>query len=118
MGSGAGSVAEEIRKLRLVSSTLWQEDAFQLCHTAVYGSWYDPERKCWGYACCNGTSKSTQCSKSTLASTSKRRKLKVRSDDLPFDWSHPPPPTELLPRDKVTVTGELLSWHKGKGCQQ
>mmetsp|Transcript_42831 Transcript_42831/g.80342 ORF Transcript_42831/g.80342 Transcript_42831/m.80342 type:complete len:217 (+) Transcript_42831:181-831(+) len=40
----------------------YEEDVLFGSHTAVWGSWYDTERKVWGYACCKGLKrKSWRC---------------------------------------------------------
>eukprot|EP01033_Poteriospumella_lacustris_P014350 gene14350-10251_t len=46
----------------LVSArTKYEEDAFPLNHTAVWGSYYSRARACWGYACCHSTLKNAYC---------------------------------------------------------
>lgn len=46
----------------LVSAmTKYEEDAFPLNHTSVWGSYYSRARACWGYACCHSTLKNAYC---------------------------------------------------------
>lgn len=39
------------------------EDVFPGNHSAVFGSWYDRERKAWGFACCRQCEFSASCTK-------------------------------------------------------
>jgi len=98
----------------LVESTLYKEDAFSLGHTAVWGSWYDPESKRWGYACCKGIQRDQAC---TVAPPPKEGAaangedgadsgIEVTSpdseDQTEFDaWDFSKSPAELLPPEKV-----------------
>ncbi|CAE7825821.1 Chaperone protein DnaJ [Symbiodinium microadriaticum] len=40
---------------KLATSTLYDENVHFGTHLEVWGSWYDTEKQCWGYACCKGT---------------------------------------------------------------
>lgn len=50
---------EETR--RLEESTLWKEDVFLHGHDSVWGSWYEPEAKRWGYSCCKSCQRDQPC---------------------------------------------------------
>ncbi|CAK9091087.1 unnamed protein product [Durusdinium trenchii] len=40
---------------KLATSTLYEENVHFGTHLEVWGSWYDMEKRCWGYACCRVT---------------------------------------------------------------
>lgn len=48
----APAVGEDVK---LATSTLYEENVHFGTHLEVWGSWYDMEKKCWGYACCRVT---------------------------------------------------------------
>jgi len=45
----------------LAGSSLYLEDVHSGGHSSVWGSYYDLEKRSWGYACCKSLSKSTRC---------------------------------------------------------
>ncbi|OLP82783.1 Pre-mRNA-splicing factor 18 [Symbiodinium microadriaticum] len=45
----------------LVASSLWQENRLAAGHSAVWGSFFDSEKRRWGYACCRGTDFGEAC---------------------------------------------------------
>ncbi|CAJ1348710.1 unnamed protein product, partial [Effrenium voratum] len=48
---------------KLATSTLYEENVHFGTHLEVWGSWYDTEKKCWGYACCRVTRQQRRCPK-------------------------------------------------------
>mmetsp|Transcript_82808 Transcript_82808/g.242825 ORF Transcript_82808/g.242825 Transcript_82808/m.242825 type:complete len:219 (-) Transcript_82808:14-670(-) len=48
MAGESGGLAER----KLATSSLWEEDVHFGTHLEVWGSWFDVEQRCWGYACC------------------------------------------------------------------
>lgn len=100
----------------LLESALYKENVFEHGHRSVWGSWYDSEKKMWGYACCRTVKKGAECPKkdefeaepegftlprqadsddcSEPTSRSDSEEKKGESDAL--DWSNPP--AELRPR--------------------
>ncbi|CAJ1451821.1 unnamed protein product [Effrenium voratum] len=46
---------------RLLESTLYKEDVFVKGHVGVWGSFYEPEAKRWGYKCCKIMDRNGQC---------------------------------------------------------
>mmetsp|Transcript_10637 Transcript_10637/g.24194 ORF Transcript_10637/g.24194 Transcript_10637/m.24194 type:complete len:312 (+) Transcript_10637:80-1015(+) len=122
MSVGAAEVSEQ----HLLESTLWKEGLLHADHTAVWGSFYDPTSKRWGYACCKATKKDIACPKAAASKQQREEQKKEErqarpeaqsssdapDDDesptdseqekdefLPWDWKNPP--AELLPKDKV-----------------
>ncbi|CAE7244528.1 SLU7 [Symbiodinium natans] len=88
---------------RLLESTLYKEDVFTNEHTSVWGSFYDPETKRWGYGCCKVMEKQSKCT------AEKAPEPEPNSSDLDnspeslgpdeveiIDWNNPP--AELRPR--------------------
>lgn len=45
----------------LAESTLYKEDVLVNGHSSVWGSWYDPKTKSWGYGCCRSKEKGSTC---------------------------------------------------------
>mmetsp|Transcript_113914 Transcript_113914/g.318232 ORF Transcript_113914/g.318232 Transcript_113914/m.318232 type:complete len:293 (+) Transcript_113914:1-879(+) len=98
----------------LVESTLWKEDVLADGHSSVWGSLYDPETKRWGYACCRGMQRGAACTSpqagqaGAAPAAGEDSGQEVTSPDtedeaetLPWDFSKPPPPPELLPCEAV-----------------
>eukprot|EP00929_Paragymnodinium_shiwhaense_P044880 TRINITY_DN23003_c0_g1_i1.p1 TRINITY_DN23003_c0_g1~~TRINITY_DN23003_c0_g1_i1.p1 ORF type:complete len:321 (-),score=70.17 TRINITY_DN23003_c0_g1_i1:88-1050(-) len=50
---------EDLTRLR--ESTLYKENVFVKKHRSVWGSWYDNDKKSWGYGCCRGLDKNAEC---------------------------------------------------------
>ncbi|CAE8640447.1 unnamed protein product, partial [Polarella glacialis] len=46
----------------LAPSTLYKEHELEKGHTSVWGSWFDPDAKKWGFACCRSLERRTRCS--------------------------------------------------------
>lgn len=103
--------SEEEPPRRLIESTLWKEDVLALDHLAVWGSYYDPEAKRWGYACCRSVQKAIPCvaaAKAAAAAEAEKANKPSSSEEyspdsedekeLPIVWSSAP--AELLPRSK------------------
>ena len=42
-------------------SSLYEEDVFPGNHSSVWGSWWDPRTRAWGYGCCHSTTKNAYC---------------------------------------------------------
>jgi len=99
---------------RLVESTLWAEDVLAAGHQSVWGSFWDPASKRWGYACCKALRRDEPCTAPpppTAAGPSvpvvdEDSGVEVTSPDTedeaeskPWDFRDPPP--ELLPCEAV-----------------
>mmetsp|Transcript_68656 Transcript_68656/g.128072 ORF Transcript_68656/g.128072 Transcript_68656/m.128072 type:complete len:314 (-) Transcript_68656:60-1001(-) len=122
MAVGAAEVIEQ----HLLESTLWQEGVLHADHTAVWGSFYDPAAKLWGYACCKATKKNIACPKAAASKQQQAEQKKEerqarpegqsssdepdgdesptdseqeKDEHLPWDWKNPP--AQLLPKEKV-----------------
>lgn len=92
---------------RLLESTLYKEDVCIGEHTTVWGSFYDPETKRWGYKCCKIMEKQGKCmAEKPPEPDPNSSDLDNSPDSADFgpdgveiiDWANPP--AELLPRDK------------------
>lgn len=57
----------DVSQRHLVSSELFREDQLEANHEAVWGSFYDVNFECWGYACCRGTARSQPCTTAKAA---------------------------------------------------
>lgn len=51
----------EPQERHLASSTLHREDVLEGGHRAVWGSYFEAEKKAWGYACCRTTVRGQRC---------------------------------------------------------
>lgn len=108
-----------------VASTLWKENVYENDHRAVWGSWYDTEKKQWGYACCRGLERRGSCSIATKkprrggSQTAAPTQAQVKAEL----WSNPP--DEFLARETVEfasphrcayvdhfVRYAVASWHR------
>jgi len=94
---------------RLIESTLWKEDVKTGDHPAVWGSFYDPKAKLWGYACCRSTQREGPCTAAEAVAAAAVAGNPVSEDDYspdsedpkaearkPIDWSNAP--KDFLPR--------------------
>jgi hypothetical protein len=99
---------------RLVESTLWKEDVYVLDHRAVWGSFYDPQVKRWGYACCRCIQKNSPCSvaKEAADAAKEAQSSEEYSPDsevereAPLRWDNPP--SEMLPRSNFNKAGDFI----------
>lgn len=46
----------------IMKSELYEEDVFIGNHSSVWGSYYDPDTKKWGFKCCKNTKRNSICS--------------------------------------------------------
>ncbi|KAK8790095.1 hypothetical protein WA588_000263, partial [Blastocystis sp. NMH] len=44
-----------------IPKSKYEEDVYPLNHTSVWGSWYNKEKKQWGYACCHQCLRNAYC---------------------------------------------------------
>mmetsp|Transcript_55846 Transcript_55846/g.86791 ORF Transcript_55846/g.86791 Transcript_55846/m.86791 type:complete len:305 (+) Transcript_55846:102-1016(+) len=114
---------------RLIESTLWREDVFTLEHRSVWGSWYDPQVKRWGYACCHGIQKERPCTAPAPDDGAQNGKPESSEEYSPdsdvekearFNFLQDAPP-ELLPREKFNKASDYIehfvrfaiyAWHQ------
>jgi len=84
-------------------------------HTTVWGSFYDPETKRWGYKCCKVMEKEAACTCEKAPAPepdSSELDNSPDSEDLApggveiIDWSNPP--SELLPRESFKVATQWV----------
>ncbi|CAK0837474.1 unnamed protein product [Prorocentrum cordatum] len=59
--------AAPVAERSLVSSSLHREDVLVGGHAAVWGSFFDPEARRWGFACCRGTARLEPCPEAKAA---------------------------------------------------
>lgn len=97
---------------RLLESALYKEDAYVLQHRSVWGSFFDPETKRWGYRCCKVTEKKAICKKPAPVEK-EAESSEEYSPDSPgpdgveqISWSDPP--SELLPRQNFAKATEWV----------
>lgn len=73
--SRAGSGRQRMLKSR------YKEDAHPVCHTSVWGSWYDVESGKWGFVCCRGTSRKARCPHAAEKDVSEKKASAVEGKD-------------------------------------
>lgn len=99
-------------------------------HGAVWGSWYDLQKKQWGYACCRSLDRNSSCSSGAPGAATggshgggcadagdgkddsgaddsdatDSEEAHRHAAEKPFDWSGPP--AELLPREVIEAQDE------------
>lgn len=87
--------------LRLTESALYKEDVLLQDHTSVWGSWYDPTQKKWGYICCKSTVKTVCCS-AAVAAKAAAQAAKEAARQEALEKGEVPPRSPSHPSDSST----------------
>ncbi|CAJ1366306.1 unnamed protein product [Effrenium voratum] len=105
---------DEVRNL--VPSTLYQENACTSGHAAVWGSYYDPERKAWGYSCCRRLQRQEACplaeAQEVAAESSDEEDPAEAAQRVAWQESKlldAAPPSCLLPREQHATEEDFLT---------
>ncbi|CAK0837476.1 unnamed protein product [Prorocentrum cordatum] len=75
--------AAPVAERSLVSSSLHREDVLVGGHAAVWGSFFDPEARRWGFACCRGTARLEPCPEAKAAARPKRKAEEEEEEEDP-----------------------------------